>query len=197
MNIKRIIVSLSIVSLFMTGVLPVLAGEMPEIASIREYYSETLKRIKSGSLYHRELSLSYPVVPGTGPTASRVSIFYELSEGRDGAYEYRIIRVENYYQNALKVFYEEYLFDRKGELIFCYGRRGSGDIDRPDGIRWWYDERFYYRNENLIGAVSDKPHERLGDGDIQKGKERLKQAQEILEKYCTIRFPAPVIFSTE
>jgi len=178
--------------------LPATAGEKSEISHIREYYSETLKKIKAGALYQRELNLTYPVIPGVGTTASRVRIYYDIPEGRDGMYEYGIIRVENYYQHRARVFYEEYLFNTNGGLLFYYGRRGSGDISRPDGIRWDYDERFYFWKESLVRiihghAINDRP----GAAVIKKGAVRLKQAQEIRENYCRVVFPAPLVFSSE
>jgi hypothetical protein len=182
----------------MTPFLPLSAGESREIASIREYYSETLKKIKAGSLYQRELNLAYPIIPGVGPTASKVRIYYDIPEGHDGEYEYGIIRVENYYQHSGKVFYEEYLFNPNGELMFYYGRRGSGDIKRPDGIYWYYDERFYFRSDTLVRIIyGQETNDRPGASDIKKGSIRLKQAQEIREKYCQVLFPAPLVFIVE
>jgi hypothetical protein len=174
------------------------AGEVDEISSIRSYYNETLKKIKNGSLYQRELSLSYPVVPGTGSSASRVLIFYEMAEGSEGTYGYSIIRVENYYQRAEAAFYEELLYGSDGTLMFYYGRRGSGDIRRADGIRWEYDERFYFRKGRLVRVMYDQAaNDRPGPDDIAKGYARIQRAKEIRANHCGIRFPAPVIYTGE
>jgi hypothetical protein len=193
MNIKIIILAACLMSH-----LPATAGEKSELSHIREYYSETLKKIKTGVLYQRELNLTYPIIPGVGTTASRVRIYYDIPEGRDGMYEYGIIRVENYYQHTARVFYEEYLFNPSGELLFYYGRRGSGDIGRPDGIRWDYDERFYFWRDSLVRTIRGQEiNDRPGAADIKKGTVRLKQAQEIRENYCRAVFPAPLVFSSE
>lgn len=174
------------------------AGEPPEISSIREYYSETLKKIKTGALYQRELNLKYPAIPGAGTTASRVRIYYDIPEGRDGMYEYGIIRVENYYQHASRVFYEEYLYNANGELLFYYGRRGTGDIGRPEGIRWHYDERLYFWRENVIRIMrGQETQDRPTAADVKKGSVILKHAQEIRENYCQVTFPAPLVFTAE
>jgi hypothetical protein len=174
------------------------AGEPPEISFIREYYSETLKKIKTGALHQRELNLSYPLIPGVGISTSRVRIYYDIPEGRDGTYEYGIIRVENFYQRAARVFYEEYLFNTDGGLLFYYGRRGTGDIGRPDGIRWHYDERFYFWRENLIRVMhGQEPRDRPAAADVKRGNVILKQAQEIRENYCQVAFPAPLVFTAE
>jgi len=181
-----------------TSWLPLSAEEPREILAIREHYSETLKKIKTGSLYQRELNLAYPVIPGAGPAASRVRIYYDIPEGHDGEFEYGIVRVENYYQHAGRVFYEEYLFNPKGELMFYYGRRGSGDINRADGIYWNYDERFYFWGDTLVRTIyGQEMHDRPVAAEIKKGTIRLKQAQDIREKYCQVLFPAPLVFTGE
>jgi len=191
--IKRILLILCVIYS-----ITLFAKEPRELSAIREYYSETLKKIKAGSLHQRDLNLTYPVIPGIGTTSSRVRIYYDITEGRDGMYEYGVIRVENYYQRAARVFYEEYLFNPNGELLFYYGRRGTGDIGRADGIRWDYDERFYFWRDILVRIMhGQEAQDRPGAADIKKGTARLNQAQEIREKYCQVQFPAPLVFTAE
>jgi hypothetical protein len=174
------------------------AAEMKEIAAIREYYAETLKKIKNESIYHRELFFSYPVIPGVGPTSSRVMIYYDMSAGRDGQYEYQIIRVENYYQHTVRVFYEEYLYNSKGDPVFYYGRTGTGDIGRPDAIEWGRDERYYFWGGRLIRVMhGEETTDRPSAAEAKKGAELLLHAKELRTKSCLVYVPAPVMFRND
>jgi hypothetical protein len=182
----------------MTVSISVSAGELREVTTIREYYVDVLKKIKSGSLYQRELNLAYPVIPGVGQTASRVKIYYDMLMGANGTYSYSVIRIENYYQYTEKAYYEEYLFNQKGEPLFYYARQGSGAISRPDGISWGYNEAFYFWTGRLVRVTHGQDvNDRPGDAEIKKGADLVRQAQLLRTTYCDMYFPAPMLIKVE
>lgn len=193
MKIKILVVLFVSYALF-----PLYGRESKEISSIREYYNQTLKKIKTESIQRREMYFTYPVTPGIGVTASKVFIYYEMTSGSDGDYDYSIVRVENYFQHTAKIFYEEYVYSADGSLLFYYGRRGMGDINRVAAIEWKNDERFYYWNNKLVrvmydAEVIDQP---LAE-DIKKSAVRLQHAKDIRIKNCNASFPQPVMFTAE
>ncbi len=172
------------------------AAEKKEITSIRDYYISVLKKIKEGSLYKRELSLSYTVIPGIGEPSSKVLIYYDMIDRGEGDYIISIVRIENYYQHAGNALYEELLYDSGGALVFYYGRRGQGDISRPGDIAWSTDERFYFHAGRLVRVMyGEETHDNPTAADMKKGAARLRHARQIRSEDCSIRFPAPVIFS--
>jgi hypothetical protein len=172
------------------------AAEMKEITTIRDYYTTVMKKIKDGSLYQREMALSYNVIPGIGQPSSRVRIYYDMLDRGEGEYDISIVRIENYYQHAGNALYEEWVYDSRGSLLFYYGRRGQGDISRPADISWSADERFYFHAGRLVRVMygqetSDNPT----SADQKKADLRLQHAQRLRERDCDFRFPTPIIFS--
>jgi hypothetical protein len=174
------------------------AAEKKEITSIRDYYTSVMKKIKDGSLYKRELSLSYTVIPGIGEPSSKVLIYYDMIEHGEGNYDIIIVRIENYYQHAGNALYEELVYDQRGALIFYYGRQGQGSISSPDGISWTTDERFYYQAGRLVRVMyGQDTHDIPTTADIKKGERRFQHAQRLRERDCDVRFPSPLIFSDD
>lgn len=174
------------------------AKEMREITLVRDYYNETLKKIKNGSVYKRDIQVTYPVIPGVGPGASKVNIFYDMREGMDGRYEYGIVRIENYYQHTGKVLYEEFLYNNTGELMFYFGRIGTGDITRADGINWNSDERIYFWNGRAIRVMyGTEVVDRFRENDLKKIEAAVKQAGQLRDKDCQVSIPRPVLFQAE
>ncbi len=160
------------------------------------YYTGILKKIKDGSLYQRELSLSYPVVPGIGQTSSRVRIYYDMLDRDQGDYDISILRIENYYQHAGMVLYEELVYDSRGGLIFYYGCRGSGDINRPAEITWIDDERFYFQAGRPVRVMyGQETHDSPTAADLKKAASRLHHGQRLRSGGCDLRFPAPLKFN--
>ena len=177
---------------------PVYAKEMREIALIRDNYNEILKKIKNGSIYKREIRITYPVIPGVGPAASKVNIYYDMPEGMDGRYEYDILRIENYYQHAGKMFYEEFVYNRKSELMFYFGRRGTGDIGRTESADWSAEERIYFWNGKPVRVqYGPEAIDRFMDNDLKKIEAVLNQAAQVRERSGQASFPQPVLFFPE
>jgi hypothetical protein len=176
--------------------LPAFAAEKKEITSIRDYYTDLLKKIKDGSLYQRELSLSYPVIPGIGQTSSRIRIYYDMLDRGEGEYDISIVRVENYYQHAGNALYEECVYNSHGTLIFYYGRWGQGDINRPADIAWDREERFYFQAGRLVRVMyGQESRDTPTAADLKKAAARLQHGQHLREKDCGISFPPPLLFT--
>lgn len=174
------------------------AAEKKEITSIRDYYTSVMKKIKEGSLYKRELALSYTVIPGIGEPSSRVIIYYDMIEHGEGDYDIAVVRIENYYQHAGNALYEELVYDQRGALVFYYGRQGQGSISSPAGISWTTDERFYYQGGRLARVMyGQETRDNPGAADMKKGDRRFQHGQRLRERDCDIRFPSPLIFTED
>ena len=190
---KKLIIFLLAVS----ACLPISADDEGNISAIRAYYGETMTRIRNGVLYRREIRLEHPVIPGVGPTSSKVRIHYDLPEGRDGAREYRVIRVENLYQHTVKAYFEEYLFYPDGDLAFYYGRQGTGDI-MSEEVDWSYEERFYYRKGKPIRVIYDRRVIDAPSGDdVKKAAARNRHARALNATHSRIGFHPPLLFNEE
>jgi hypothetical protein len=175
---------------------PAISVEKKEITSIRDYYTSVLKKIKDGSLYQRELSLSYPVIPGIGQASSQVRIYYDMIDRGEGEYAITIMRIENYYQHAGNALYEECVYNPQGTLIFYYGRWGQGDINRPAGITWDREERLYFQAGRLVRIMyGQESRDTPTAADLKKAAACLQHGQHLQEKDCGFRFPPPLIFS--
>ena len=172
------------------------AAEPREILSIRKYYNDLLQKIQAGTLYTREMRLTYEVIPGIGTPSSRAVIYYDLSSNNEGRYSSMTLRIENYYQHAGRALYEEFIYNPDGSLVFYYGRAGSGDISDPKSITWMQEERYYFSAGRLIRImrgkdVTDKP----SSNDLRLGAARLQRARRLREKDCAFRLPQPFLFN--
>jgi hypothetical protein len=173
-NMKK---HLFILLLALAAALPSPAAEKPEVAKIRAYYNDVLKRIKDQSLYQRDLILAYEVIPGIGAPSSRVRICYDMVEKGEGVLDIAIVRIENYYQHAGNALFEECVFDARGDLVFYFVRRGQGDIRNPGGIEWASDERCYYESGRLVRAMYGKDiRDNPSSVDRTRGSDRMKRA---------------------
>lgn len=189
---KRVLCSIAAIVIMM----PAYAAEKKEITSIRDYYTNILKKIKDGSLYQRELFFSYPVIPGIGQTSSRVRIYYDMLDRGEGEYDISILRIENYYQHAGNALYEECVYNSRGTLIFYYGRWGQGDINRSADIAWDREERFYFQAGRIVRVMyGQESRDTPTAADQKKAAARLQHGQHLREKDCEISFPRPSIFS--
>ncbi len=172
-----------------------LASEPREILSIRKYYNELLQKIEAGTLYTREMHLTYEVIPGIGAPSSRAVIYYDLSSKNEGRYTSVTLRIENYYQHAGRALYEEFIYKPDGSLAFYYGRAGSGDIRNPKSITWVEEERYYFSGERLIRVMRGNDiADKLSANDLRCGAARLQRARQLWEKDCNFRLPRPFLF---
>ena len=85
----------------------------------------------------------YQNLPGTGGHNERIRLWYGyLENGDDVIYPPRYLRfATSKYNYAAREFYEEYLYDEKGNLLFVYAK--TPDVEHSDmypfELRLWFD----------------------------------------------------------
>lgn len=124
------------------------------IASIRKAYQEQKENIARMSdnfpsegippeYYHLRVSQN---LPGTGGHFENVRFYYgeERQEEKDGE-EYNpypphyLTFVSSKYNFAAREFYEEYLYDENGQVMFIYARTPDLDFPKMHELRLYFD----------------------------------------------------------
>ena len=119
------------------------------IESIRKTYQENWEVINMMSdnfpsdgippeYYHVHVAQN---LPGTGGHQENVRYYYgELESDEDVIYPPHYLKfVTSKYNFAAREFYEEYLYDNKGHLMFVYARTPDVDFPKMHEIRLYYD----------------------------------------------------------
>lgn len=167
------------------------------IASIRKTYQE----VKAGIA---EMSDEFPVegyppvyyhlhvaenLPGTGPHHENIRMYYnEVYTEEEMIYPPHYLRfVTSKYNFAAREFYEEYLYDEKGRVMFIYVRTPDVDFPKMHEFRLYYDgQRLLRLNvkvaENLETS-GDTPISTADFKDIYTGTTVPKQYAEFCSQY--------------
>ncbi len=150
------------------------------IEDIREAYNEVNKMIQNDEYYRTEISvnssnLSFPAV---GIFNRQITMFWESRPWAETAYG--IIKIHVKSEISAAEYYDEYLFDEEGNLIFCYKDGGYDEIQR----------RYYFSGGRLLrliaeGTVYDSPDEQQKKeaADVLKAAEGLMIAFTRLHGY--------------
>lgn len=177
--------------------LPVLsfAQDTREITAIRTLYGETKALIESGQTYTQEITATLLVIPGIGSPIQHAVFNYALNESQSGEADFTLSMATYHYQHAGRLFYEEFLFNTVGDLVFYYAKQGNGDINEPDDTAWNDGERFYFSNGKLIRKVTGDITTTNTDAETFK-KSVLIQAQAKIMRAIgnKLVMPLPVSF---
>jgi len=120
-------------------------------------------------------------LPGTGPHFEDVLLYWgDDMDDEDEIYpNHHICYAQTKYNFAAREFYEEYLYDDKGNLIFIYAR--NPDIGFDEGII--YDFRFYLNKGKVMNVIIKSSAD---DGktfkDVYTGTTMPKQYTEEFER---------------
>ena len=157
------------------------AEDMQEITAIRKTYADTKRLVSGGQLNTQEITATLLVIPGIGSPVQHAVFYHALDEGPSGETDFSLRLITYYYQHAGRLFYEEFLFDEAGELIFYFAEQGNGDIYQPEETVWNDGERYYFSGGKLI--------RKLG-GDITEGdtdSETYRKSELILAQARSMR----------
>lgn len=123
-------------------------------------------------------------LPATGPHFEDVLLYWGDDEDDDDVIypNHHICYAQTNYNFAARKFYEEYLYDDKGNLIFIYAR--NPDFDFDNGII--YDFRFYLTKGKVMNVIVKSS----ADGgktfkDVYTGKTVPKEYTEQLDEYLS------------
>ena len=144
--------------LVLTGVLS--AAAQDALGVIRKHYAEAQQKVAEydkaekgeGNVFPQYYEVNIVQnLPGTGPHRERVRMYYFEEDNEDWQPdEPMLIRslqfVTTKYNYAAREFYEEYLFDEKGNIEFVYCR--DADLEEYGG-----EFRLYFKDGGLIRVL--------------------------------------------
>lgn len=154
---KRIIIFIGMMACVLT------VSAQDAVSAIRKHYTETQEMVKQYAEWEKEGEWTMPCpmyyevnikqnLPGTGYHKEWIRLYFyekENYEGQPG--EPMLFRnihfVTAKYNYAAREFYDEYLFDEKGNLEFIFAR--NADIDDFKGGEY----RFYFKDGKLIKVI--------------------------------------------
>ena len=98
----------------------------------------------------------YQNLPGTGGHNERIRLWYGyLEDGNDVIYPPRYLSfATSKYNYAAREFYEEYLYDEKGNLLFVYAK--TPDVEHSD--MYTFELRLWFNGKQLL-RFNAKNHE--------------------------------------
>lgn len=154
---KRIIIFIGMMACVLT------VSAQDAVSAIRKHYTETQEMVKLYAEWEKEGEWTMPCpmyyevnikqnLPGTGYHKEWIRLyFYEKENEEWEADEPMLFRnihfVTAKYNYAAREFYDEYLFDEKGNLEFIFAR--NADIDDFKGGEY----RFYFKDGKLIKVI--------------------------------------------
>ncbi len=154
---KRIIIFIGMMACVLT------VSAQDAVSAIRKHYTETQEMVKQYAEWEKEGEWTMPCpmyyevnikqnLPGTGYHKEWIRLyFYEKENEEWEADEPMLFRnihfVTAKYNYAAREFYDEYLFDEKGNLEFIFVR--NADIDDFKGGEY----RFYFKDGKLIKVI--------------------------------------------
>ncbi len=139
--------------LTMTFVLSATAQDA--VSVIRKHYTETQQKIEA--IEKEEIPQEYYEVkilqnlPGTGPHQEVMRLYYNVKDNEDWQPDEPMLTRDLHfvtwkYNYAAREFYEEYLYDEKGNIEFVYNR--NADLDEVGG-----ELRLYYKDGKLFKVL--------------------------------------------
>lgn len=133
------------------------------VSTIRKHYTETQQMVAQYAEWEKEGDWTMPCpmyyevnikqnLPGTGYHKEWIRLYFYEKENYEGQPDepmlFRNIHfVTAKYNYAAREFYDEYLFDEKGNLEFIFAR--NADVDDFKGGEY----RFYFQKGKLIKAI--------------------------------------------
>ena len=154
---KRIIIFIGMMACVLT------VSAQDAVSAIRKHYTETQQMVAQYVEWEKEGDWTMPCpmyyevnikqnLPGTGYHKEWIRLyFYEKENEEWEADEPMLFRnihfVTAKYNYAAREFYDEYLFDEKGNLEFIFAR--NADIDDFKGGEY----RFYFKDGKLIKVI--------------------------------------------
>ena len=167
------------------------------IASIRQAYQNQKETIALMSddfpsegfppeYYHLHVVQN---LPGTGGHHENVRFYYgEVSTEEDEIYPpHYLTFVSSKYNYAAREFYEEYLYDDKGRVMFIYARTPDVDFPKMHELRLYFDgDRLLRLNVKVaddLNSFEDKAVSTASFKDVYTGTTIPEQYKEACSQY--------------
>ena len=116
-----------------------------QVAKIRARYAEAKQMMANEgedwmTQNHVVVNATY-MCPGAGPRNESIQFYFTLDEDEtsDSFYSRTPYLITRSYNVAPRKFYEEYLYDAKGRLIFFYSSNDSYESEAKDESRYYWN----------------------------------------------------------
>ena len=167
------------------------------IENIRQAYQEQKEVIAQMSddfptegfppvYYHLHVAQN---LPGTGPHHENVRFYYgEVETEKEEIYPPHYLSfVSSKYNFAAREFYEEYLYDEKGRVMFIYARTPDVDFPKMHEFRLYYDgDRLLRLNVKVadnLNSFDDKVVSTASFKDVYTGTTIPEQYTQFCSQY--------------
>lgn len=143
-------------SFIITGFFSTAHADTWDIQKIKNRYAQVRAQIngpKDGYGTRNEATLTMDhLVPGIGRQEAKYTLHFTPYESTGDGYivDHHLQLIESSYNIGELNYYEEYLFDESGNIIFVYGRRP--DIDK----RGWIETRWYFNGFQVLKSSITK-----------------------------------------
>jgi hypothetical protein len=165
----------SVLIIFLIFSLSVCAQE-DEIAKIRERYNAVSQNDSYDYMTH-QVELNY-MLPAVGLKTKTLKFYYQGEQINPEVdpydYKYTLIKtVVTWNVSASNIYTVEYLFNEKGQLIFCF--------DKSEGMYDNHEYRYYFKDSKLIKCIIKSTTEDGAETNYTKssgfGKEDLSTSE--------------------
>ncbi len=152
-----------------------------QVAQIRARYAEAKKMMaeegKDWTTANHVLVNATYMCPGTGPRDEAVQFYFTLELNEDESeYFRRPYLITRSYNVAPRKFYEEYLYDAKGNLIFFYSSNDSYESEAKD------ESRFYWQGGKLV-------HQQKQGETLYSADEAKEMSEHFLQTFRMLVIP--------
>ena len=152
-----------------------------QVAQIRVRYQEAKQMMANEgddwlTQNHVVVNATY-MCPGAGPRDESVKIYFTLDEDEDaGDYVRTPYLILRSYNVAPRKFYEEYLYDAKGRLIFFYSSNDSYESETKD------ESRYYWQGGKLV-------HQQKQGETLYSADEAKEMSEHFLQTFRMLVIP--------
>ena len=153
------------------------------IKKVRQIYSNSVNASKDEYTAHMACTANH-ILPATGMQNVKFDFYYQI-DGPDDVHDSTIISnvflIRLSYNFAARNFYEEYLFDDKGNLIFFY-QSGDGILDDYEKTEF----RYYFKPNGALVYANQKDSNGgkvVRNTDLKGGGQLVDEAHANANKY--------------
>ena len=153
------------------------------IKKVRQIYSNSVNASKDEYTAHMACTANH-ILPATGMQNVKFDFYYQI-DGPDDVHDSTIISnvflIRLSYNYAARNFYEEYLFDDKGNLIFFY-QSGDGILDDYEKTEF----RYYFKPNGALVYANQKDSNGgkvVRNTDLKGGGQLVDEAHANANKY--------------
>lgn len=186
----------SLLALFFFNLLPTQAQN---VVSIREQYDKVQENIRQQEEIaemrnHMELTFMHNV-PGIGPQTFNYDLYFAPYEtnGEGITLPHQLRYAFGKYNVAARDFYEEYLFDKSGQLIYIFSRCPLESLEEGNALK---ETRIYLQNhkpfrikiDKILGDQTEPVHDtNISSEDSERVTALMRRAETLFQMFDTVQ----------